>query len=221
MKKVGDFWLPDIDMLPGKNREKSIKSFEHSGGPQIHHLLEALELVDNWQTALDGGANIGSWSKVLKDRFKEVHAFEPAEDTYEALAKNIECWNAQDTVHTYQMALSDERTNVSMQTAKKNARSVTRQIVAGGDIQSIRIDDLSLTRLDFLKLDVEGYEEKALRGALETIEKFKPVVMIENKASQNAKYGDSQGAHRLLIELGYENVAQIGEKKIDWVYKKA
>jgi hypothetical protein len=45
------------------------------------------------------------------------------------------------------------------------------------DITSI--DAMDLPRLDFFKLDVEGYEVPALTGALETIKKHRPWIWVE------------------------------------------
>ena len=54
-------------------------------------------------------------------------------------------------------------------------------------IPTIAIDDLGLTRCDFIKMDVEGMEAEALRGARETLRKFRPIVFVERgKCSDSA-----------------------------------
>ena len=52
------------------------------------------------------------------------------------------------------------------------------------DRERDRIDDLNLQQCDLIHLDVEGYEEKVINGALETIKKFKPVVIVERGNGQ-------------------------------------
>ncbi len=47
-------------------------------------------------------------------------------------------------------------------------------------ISLISIDSLNLPRADFLKIDVEGMEEDVLMGATNTIQKYKPIMMIEH-----------------------------------------
>jgi hypothetical protein len=46
-------------------------------------------------------------------------------------------------------------------------------------VEAITIDSMNLPRLDFLKLDIEGFELNAIRGAKETIKKYKPYLWVE------------------------------------------
>jgi FkbM family methyltransferase len=63
---------------------------------------------------------------------------------------------------------------------------------------------LGLERLDFVKADIEGWELHMLRGARETLRRFRPVLLLEMVESQLARGGDDLGgAWRLLAELGY------------------
>src|SRR4029079_15801221 len=50
----------------------------------------------------------------------------------------------------------------------------------GPDISVSTIDSLDLSRCNFLKIDVEGMELAALRGARRTIEKFRPILYVDN-----------------------------------------
>lgn len=54
----------------------------------------------------------------------------------------------------------------------------------------VSVDSLELDRVDFIKIDVEGMEVDALKGALNTIEKYKPILTVE------------------FLKSGYEPVAQ-------------
>jgi hypothetical protein len=64
-----------------------------------------------------------------------------------------------------------------------------------GIVPQMMIDDLVLTECDFIWLDIEGYEIFALRGATETIKKFKPVIFAER---------DSHDVTSFLAEFGYQ-----------------
>ena len=217
MRKFGDFWIPDVDARWNGHWWKSLRLYSWGRGPKIADLEEALGYCRRWGVALDGGANVGAYSRVLMQRFERVHAFEPAPDTFACLERNLEAWNAGARVRRYQKALSDRVERVGL-VPKPSGRSPSRRVIEGGDIEAVRIDDLGLEDLDFLKLDVEGYEERALRGAEETLVRFRPLVMFEDKPKKTVHFGDVKGAHRYLESLGMKPIAGIGPKQIDWLY---
>ena len=115
MKKVGEFWVPDVDLRRwakwGKMRRKTLEYYGERGGAKTEDLFEALSLFEGGRVALDGGANVGAYTKIMLDRFETIYAFEPAPDTFEALKRNIQEWEAGDRVHVYQVALSDRESS--------------------------------------------------------------------------------------------------------------
>lgn len=220
MKKIGEFWVPDADAAPGSNLERTRAAFDGGEGIQIAHLDAALAHLGCFELAIDGGANVGSWTKRMAGRFAEVHSFEPNKGAYECLARNVADWGlANVTLHPN--AISDRSEFVKVEPQNHTARTVTARIVGGGDIEAVTIDSLNVSRCSFLKLDVEGYEHRALKGAEHTLTAFKPWVLIENKPEQNKAYGDPNGAVSLLEELGYSLAEKIGAKQIDWLFRPA
>ena len=187
VQKIGDFWVPDIDAAPGWNLERSQASFEGGKGIQIHHLLRALELVPERRLAVDGGANVGSWTRALADSFEVVHAFEPNPAAYACLERNVAEWGIAGEVSTHARGISDRRENVSL-TTNANGRTISGRISGPGDIECVPIDSLDLPACSFLKLDVEGYEAQALNGAAETIKKHRPWMVRIGKI--DAENGD-------------------------------
>ena len=217
MKKFGDFWIPDVDARWGRHWLKSHRLYRRGRGPKVQDIEEALGHCQRWSLAIDGGANIGAYSRVLMQHFEHVIAFEPAPDTFACLSRNLEEWGAGDRVQANQNALSDRLESVSLGT-EAGRRSPSRRVVGGGDIATVRIDDLGLDDLAFLKLDVEGYEERALRGAVETLTRCRPLVMFEDKPKKTSHFGDPRGAHLYLESIGMKPIACIGPKQIDWLY---
>jgi len=76
------------------------------------------------------------------------------------------------------------------------------------DVALTTIDDFAtkagLNRLDLIKMDVEGWELRILKGGAETIQRFRPVMMIELVGQQLARAGDSlEDACVLLRSWGY------------------
>lgn len=217
MKKFGEFWIPDIDARWGKNRRKSKRLFERGQGPKVSDLEEGLSYCQRWTVALDGGANVGAYTRVLMQRFELVYAFEPAPDTFACLERNLAEWGGCGRVNIQQRPLSDRAEFLQVGGAG-GRRSVSRRVMGRGEIPAVRIDDLELPDLAFLKLDLEGYEERGMRGAEATLRRFQPIVMFEDKPVKSAHFGDPGGAHRFLESIGMKPLACIGAKQIDWVY---
>ena len=77
---------------------------------------------------------------------------------------------------------------------------------AVGQIAMSRLDDEAAdwSRLDFLKIDVEGYEVEVLNGGLETIKRFRPVMLIEVDEPWLKRYDRTpKQVHAILDDLGY------------------
>lgn len=217
MKKFGEFWIPDVDARWNGHWLKSRRLYKHGRGPKVEDLEQALGYCERWTIAVDGGANVGAYSRVLMERFDLIHAFEPAPDTFACLVRNLEEWGCADRVRPHENALSNLRESVGLM-PKPRGRSPSRRVVPGGRIGAVRIDDLDLPDLAFLKLDVEGYEERALRGAEQTLRRFRPLVMFEDKPEKAVHFGDVKGAHLYLEALGMRPIACVGPKQIDWLY---
>jgi FkbM family methyltransferase len=196
------FAFPDADVFMAAQ-------LQPDGRYQGDHLDAALGYVTDWHQAVDGGAHVGTWSKALATRFDSVLAFEPAQDTFEALLENVkDCLN----VVPMQTALGAGLGSVSMTIdAKNQARSNTgaRYVQADGPIRMIAIDSLDLPALGFLKLDIEGSELPALMGARNTLLRCQPIVLFEEKGF-GARFGVSRGQiGTFLTDLGYRLLAAI------------
>jgi FkbM family methyltransferase len=182
------------------------------GTYQLSHLEAALSHVTSFGTAFDGGAHIGTWSKVLSARFARVIAIEPSPDTFECLDYNMTALGCAN-VERRQVALGAQPGVVSMRLdAPNEARANTgaRFAAPGGDIPVITIDSLDLQDLGFLKLDIEGSEPMALRGAMATLRRCRPIVLFENKWLWTRHFGLPKHAVRdVLLAVGYRQIGQI------------
>jgi hypothetical protein len=70
----------------------------------------------------------------------------------------------------------------------------------------LTIDDLSLNSCNLIHLDIEGYELYAIKGAVNTIVKYKPTVVLEVR-----DHSDTQiQLEQLLAELDYKMVDILG-----------
>lgn len=170
--------------------------------------------LDGYVVAVDGGANIGvhtvEWAKILHGR-GGIIAFEAQEAVYYALAGNLainNCFNVR-AVHA---ALGAEVSTIEIPVPDYHAPSSygsleLRQNDASEDIGQdftsttpvplVTIDGYNLEDCHFIKLDIEGMELEALKGAEKTIEKFKPMMLIEVIKTDRAELAG------LLDGLGY------------------
>lgn len=221
MQKIGEFWVPDIDALPGPNLDRSREGFEKRKGIQIHHLKKALELVPGRDVAVDGGANVGAWTREMALHFDHVHSFEPLMDAFQCLERNIEEWGLMDKVTLYAKAISDRRDFVTVAPKKAGARTVTSRISGPGPTECVSIDSLDLKACSFLKFDLEGHEANAIRGATNTMKQFKPWVLIENRRPKRPFGWIGTSAERELRLRGYRLVEKIGDHHLDWLYAPA
>lgn len=157
------------------------------------------------RVAVDVGGHVGLWSYNLAPAFRQVHAFEPVAMMRECFLRNVEAHN----VCLHDVALGAERGAVSMHTT---ADSTGDSWVSGqGEIQMFALDDLALVEVDFIKIDCEGYEENVLRGAAQTIERDRPVIIVEQKRDMASRFGlEPLGAVKFLRSLGYVINAEIG-----------
>lgn len=221
MKKIGDYWVPDVDSTLGSNLEKTKNAFSNNRGIQIHHLETALKYCKEFDLAIDGGANVGSWTRELAKAFKIVHAFEPNYVAFECLQKNVSDWGIQDQVVLHNKAISDKFESVCIQTPQEGKRTVTARITGPGDTPAIPLDSLKIDHCSFIKLDLEGYEENGLKGAKSLIQNFKPWILIENKPQKWLCFRTKSEAEKLLQTWNYKDFAKIGDPPIDWLYGPA
>ena len=205
MKLAGDYWVPDVEEL-------QLDALT-AGGWQLERLEKALKYVKEWRIAIDVGAHVGSWTRVLAERFKEVWAFEPAPDTFACLRKNVTAPN----VELSQLALGDSCKRIGMLDDERFGSRNTggRHLSGDGDVGMITLDQLNIFPVDFIKLDVEGFEPMVIEGARETLTRWKPVIIVEDKARMARRYGYAPGLARQMLEmLGATEVNHIGDDHI-------
>lgn len=220
MKKFGNFWVPDADARGSKNRKKMTALFGSKDGSveplelAINHICENKPgLLANAGSAIDAGANVGSYTRVLARHFAAVYAFEPARDTFQCLERNVFENGDYDKVRLYNAAVSDERAYVGVKRSWFRL-SITSTVGGKGDVPAVPLDALGLKDLRFLKLDVEGFEYQALLGAKATIEKCRPAVLMEVKPAEEEQLPEPYKAENLLLALGFTAVLTSGINRL-------
>jgi FkbM family methyltransferase len=163
-------------------------------------------------TAVDVGANLGFMSGIfstLTGDAGHVHSFEPSPATFAKLLEVIEA-NNYIAVSPYNMGCGSEEQSMNLycppssgHASLRPSAAIERSALEKRQVRIIKLDDFlgpKIERLDFLKIDTEGYENDVLLGATELLRRFYPVIYIELCSEYLAS---SESAVRLLLDLGY------------------
>lgn len=159
--------------------------------PQATRYLQSI-LRPSW-TVVDIGANIGYYALQEAKVVKNVIAIEPTPNSYKALEVNV-ALNRCVNIETWQMAIGDHNGKVGFEISRAcNWNSVSPGNAGDMQVQMIRLDELLDGRwVDYVRMDVEGYEMSVLRGMEQTLRKKKPGMFIEVHRDKLRDYGSSQ-----------------------------
>lgn len=132
---------------------------------------------------LDIGANIGNHSIYFaKECYaKKVISFEPVLETFNILKKNIEINGLDDVIYPYNWGIGEKKSRAVVNEYNLTNIGATRLTEKSeGDIEIFSIDDIDFQdNIVLIKIDVEGDEEKVIKGALKTIKRNSPMIMLE------------------------------------------
>ncbi len=203
--------------------------------PRLYACLEArrmqpdeekrvyLALMRAGQTVVEAGANLGHYTRLfcrITGPRGRVLAFEPVNATHDALAAGCATAELPRAPELFRLGLSDSPQTLTIYTpGSDHGQSSLRQHVGGdwggeGDvvaqeIQVVALDDLLREQNaapDFIKLDVEGAELLALRGAEKTLEQHQPIMHVEISDHWLASFDHSPEmvCHYLTAHGGYD-----------------
>lgn len=150
---------------------------------------------------IDIGAAIGEYATNLD--FNKIYVFEPDKKLLWTCHANLVNADKEDKVETFQVALSDKE---GEDTIFVNGVDEFRKVPVK------TLDSFNLKDIGFIKIDVEGFEEKVIRGGLLTIisNNYPPILFECWQAGQIAQDGTvftqekRDSLFNLLRTLGYE-----------------
>jgi len=162
--------------------------------------IEEIKNLKAGDIVIDAGAWIGDSTETFLKKGCIVHAFEPREDSFICLLNN--CPDAQ----CYNIALGDKKT---FGTDRRGGNTGGYPLIKGQKI-SIPLDSFWQGKVNFYKIDVEGYEAEVLRGSRETIRKYKPIIHIEINPHALSLFGETdKSVINLLVQMGYADFQQV------------
>lgn len=162
-----------------------------------------LPLLRSYYWIVDAGADIGSHTIRYAQTATagNVLAFEPNPDEFDCLKHNLRD-HGNTTCH--RIALSNRTEQVELRLCE-NAGAGYLDRNTRGPVHCITLDSFNLPRLDFFKLDIEGYELFALQGARDTIMAHRPKILVEMNAGTLARNGITYNhIFEFLATMGYE-----------------
>ena len=154
---------------------------------------------------IQAGARIGIWPALLSAHYERVIAFEPETRNYECARLNL---TAYPTVELHHAALGKTIERRWVEWSAESSGS--HQIVDSEDEYTEPCDVVTIDSLgaspDAIFLDIEGFEIYALEGAVKTLERCHPMLVLEENNAR-IRYGFNKGdLGKWLYQFGYSVV---------------
>jgi FkbM family methyltransferase len=194
------------------------RSYDHANFTAVTHFVKP------GHVCFDIGANIGVYSVVfarLSGSARNVHAFEPVDHVRRKLTANAKL-NDFGSLHINAFALGAGAGSLDMfQVKSGHFRGGTSTFIRNENVAALGDDefvkrsveiktldwyaaDSELARVDFLKIDVEGFEFYVLEGAARAIARFSPAILLEYDETRNGRQGHGEKLRAFLDGHGYQ-----------------
>lgn len=178
---------------------QSLQHYGEYNPDETEFIIALAEKAGRDKMVLDIGANIGVIAQALEKSGFKVEAFEPQPEVHALLKKNF-------SGVTHNIALGEAEGVTVMPNLDYDAPNnfggiscgTISQQRGGIKIPVKTLDSFNFSNIGLMKIDVEGYEERVLRGAVDTIRRCKPILYLEDDRKDK-----SEGLHAFLKELGY------------------
>lgn len=189
--RFGEVWFYGKDEYVGR-------SFFHYGEFSGDECDIILNLADRTKLSLDVGANVGAIAQMFEYHQYPCVAFEPQPEIHNILTKNF-------SGETHNCALGSAEGEARMPRlrwgSKYNYGGMslnTRTELGSYPVPVKTLDSFNFQNVGFIKIDVEGWEEEVLKGAVETIARYKPIMYIEDDRKEK-----SASIRKFVVALGY------------------
>jgi len=172
----------------------------------------ALNFISSDSIIVDVGAHIGTYTLQLASKVKKVIAVEPIERNANLLQANM-MLNGLVNCKIVRKALSDkvgEKLIIDPERERLSQNSAATFLIPSqeGTITTTTLDDLLVEEIDpvsFIKISVQEMELEVLKGSIETLKKYKPLlyVALVYKGHINKRRFNNEQTKQFLKDLGY------------------
>ena len=203
MKQVKGWWLPDTDT----DFDRWILDGEY----QKHQRDTILKFINRTGNAIDIGAHVGFWLKDMCNHFNYVYAFEPIEEVRQCLSRNVTAMNYK--TYSFGLGAKNDVINVNYNPTETGNTHASKD---GNQTITIRkLDDMNLPKIDYIKVDTEGFEIEVLKGGENMIKEYKPFVHVEVKERILQKQGiSSNDVEDYLTSINYKEVMRVSSERV-------
>jgi FkbM family methyltransferase len=204
---------------PHDYTQRSLFWFGERDRWDFHHFAR---LARPGATVIDVGANFGYYSVALASRLQgqcRIYAFEPFPRTFDLLKHHIQVNGFNGVITPLDVALSDEPGTAVINEWPGAENSGAASLATGPDSKGVvlapsttvavntldaAVAQLAIARLDLMKIDVEGFEERVLRGGEGTLRELRPAILIEFHRRALGRAGSSpERLQEVLGTAGY------------------
>ncbi len=162
--------------------------------------------IDNSSVCVQAGGACGVWPLRFSQLFSHVYTFEPQPINYKCLKFNTA---EADNITAFNAPLSDAHKKYVIHNEIFERKNFGAGYVIPDDsgLEATTIDELEVNDCGLIQLDIEGHELQALKGGAKTIDKYRPVIVLEEKPLMHMKQYDHTVPRRWLEEnYGYRKI---------------
>lgn len=238
-----DFFGCKLNYLPlGETKKGEINKYFS----ELLFLVEEIAMVDQYcgrefikdnHTIIDAGANMGVFSLFAHhlSPHGNVYSFEPTTKVFNILQKTIADNNLSASIHLFNAALGDKNEEAKLMRSESGLESGNMIVssdflkekgsifVSSKEVPMMTLDKFvqenNINKVDFIKIDTEGYEKQIIRGAEKTIRRFSPVIACSAYHLKN----DEIEIPKLVLSISQEynyRLENRGEKDLIFWPKK-
>lgn len=197
--------------------------FFNYNNPELESYRLLFGLVKNNSVCIDIGANIGyiSMGMAAIARQGKVIGFEPDQINYASAIENLSLNNLPN-LEIVNLGLGENSSEavIDVQVSENRGRNrIAVDAQDGEKIIIVKLDDFlsqrNIDKVTFIKVDIEGYEYKALKGAEKTLRQCLPTLFVEIDEENLAYQGDcAKDVLEYLQNVGYTSFVNAQSQKI-------
>lgn len=211
---IGNFYLP-----LNNNDDIVANAIKHGIIFESEIVSTVYDYVKDGSIVLDIGANYGQMSILFSKKFPgcTVHSFEAQAFVFNIFEKNIKANNCINIIPYYKAVYVNSETNLIFSTpdfskyGSYGSVGINMKTKEGIVVQSIAIDSIDfIAPISFMKIDIQGSDLFALRGAVNTIQKHRMPIIFEYEQNLQLEFGTSfQDYVNFFREINYRFESQI------------